>query len=222
MSQLGLVRKEAARIISLRAYSVRRRAEIALWRLTNRGSSSAVPRKPGPVLVHLGCGEVESSAFINVDAKPGPNVDVVADVRSLSMFSDSSVDLVYACHVLEHFPEEEQRNVLWEWKRILKKGGVLRLSVPDFDKLLQIYEHCDRDVGSIVMPLMGYDDGYRGHCYIFNETYLTSLLCEVGFKEARQWDPKKVEHHDFDDWASRPLQRGGEEFHISLNLEGIA
>jgi predicted SAM-dependent methyltransferase len=112
-------------------------------------------------------------------------------------------------------------NVLWEWRRVLKSGGVLRISVPDFDKLLAVYEACDRDSESIRVPLMGYWDGYNPHCMIFNYRYLSKILSDVGFVDIREWDADKVEHHNFEDWASKRIQKKNREFHISLNVEAV-
>ena len=65
------------------------------------------------------------SGFIHVDLAPAPHVDHVADVRNLDFIATGSADLVYACHVLEHFGRLEFKDVLREWHRLLKPGGVL-------------------------------------------------------------------------------------------------
>ncbi len=110
--------------------------------------------------------------------------------------------------------------MLREWNRVLKPGGTLRLSVPDFDKLVAAYEACDKDVESICGPLMGAWLGYDPHRMIFNYEYLAHLMEESGFCDIHRWDPAGVDHHAFEDWASRPIRRNGQEFHISLNIEG--
>ncbi len=174
----------------------------------------------GSVLIHLGCGAVDFAGFINVDGKALPHVHHVADVATLPMFETGSADLVYACHVLEHFPQEQQRGVLWEWGRVLKPGGKLRISVPDFDKLVTIYQETGRDVNAIAAPLMGILDGYSPHCWIFNEQYLHKALMQAGMREVQPWDPASASHYDFEDWASRKVVRDGRAYPISLNLEG--
>ena len=54
---------------------------------------------------------------------------------------------------------------------------------------------------------------------MFNASYLSERLKEAGFLEVREWDPRHVENHDFDDWASMHIERGGKRFDISLNVE---
>lgn len=185
-----------------------------------------VPRLPkdpdGKVLIHLGCGAIASPEFINVDARRAPHIHYICDVRDLSIFRDDYADLVYACHVLEHIRYDALRRTLWEWRRILKPGGILRLSVPDFDKLLHIYELCSRDINGILGPLMGgQEHNYNVHYSVFNQKYLADKLKEVGFKEVRQWDPDRVSNHDFRDWANSDIARDGIAFPVSLNLEAV-
>ena len=221
IEKMKLATKGALRSASWGLFVGARRAKIALGRTAQPAPEQRYPeRQDGKVLIHLGCGAVDAPGFINVDAKPAAHVHHCLDVRDLAVFESNSADLIYACHVLEHFPEDEQRELLWEWKRVLKPSGVLRLSVPDFDLLLAIYNASNRNVKSIVGPLMGYDDGYRGHCYLFNEDYLCGLLIETGFAATERWAPDTADFYEFEDWASKKIIRDGQAYPISLNIEG--
>jgi len=182
-----------------------------------------LPKNPnGKVFIHLGCGDIASPEFINVDARAGPHVHYICDVTDLSIFADGYADLVYACHVLEHVRHNGLKKTLWEWRRILKPGGILRLSVPDFDKILHIYQSSARRIDSILGPLMGgQDHKYDLHYSVFNQQYLTDRLREAGFREIRQWDPDCVANHDFKDWANSDIIYTGRAFPVSLNLETI-
>src|ERR1700729_1771598 len=91
------------------------------------------------VRLHIGCGKRFIPGFVHVDIQPARHIDVVADVRNLDFAESGSVDLVYACHLLEHFGRMEYRAVLSEWLRVLKPGGILRLSVPDFAACAALY-----------------------------------------------------------------------------------
>ena len=60
--------------------------------------------------LHLGCGEKFLPGYVHVDARKFPHVDYVTDkLDNLNMFADNSVDEIYACHVLEHFPRSAMR-----------------------------------------------------------------------------------------------------------------
>jgi len=215
---------------SKRAYAELSWASLVLWRRIKRKILAAtrffigpgLPVNPdGKVYIHLGCADIASPEFINVDICPAPHVHFVRDVSDLSVFPDNYADLIYACHLLEHMNPGDLRNVLGEWRRVLKDGGLLRLSIPDFDKLVGMYEACGRNVESIAGPLMGGWGPYKSHGMVFNSQYLRSVLMDVGFTDVREWDPARVKNHNFEDWASKPIQRDNTSFPISLNLEGV-
>lgn len=174
------------------------------------------------IYIHLGCGPVNSPEFINVDIMPYSHIHYIRKVEDLSIFPDEYADLIYACHILEHISHNRVVDVLKEWCRVLKKGGILRLSVPDFDKLIEVYLSEGKDLDSIIGPLVGgQDNPYNYHYSVFNEALLKKLLISAGFKEVREWSPDRVELHNFEDWASRPIKRDKKDYFISLNLEAI-
>lgn len=174
----------------------------------------------GTLLIHVGCGPVNGVGFINVDAQPYPHVHVVSnDVTALPGFSDQSADLIYMCHILEHLTQEELQLCLGEMHRILKPRGVLRISVPDFDRIIDIYSDTGHDIESIRGPLLGsHANAYDIHHLVFNNRYLTDKLTNSGFREVRPWDPATADHHAFEDWASRKINQHGRAYPISLNL----
>ena len=90
------------------------------------------------IRLHLGCGKRYIPGFIHIDLADYPHIDYKSDVSNLSMFEDYSVELIYACHVLEHFRRDKVENVLREWYRVLKQGGILRVAVPDLERLLEV------------------------------------------------------------------------------------
>jgi predicted SAM-dependent methyltransferase len=184
----------------------------------------ALPKNSdGKVLVHIGCGTTNSPEFINIDARPLAHVHIVtSEITSLADFDSGTVDLVYMCHVLEHIKKGDLTKVLLEMKRVLKDGGVLRISVPDFDKLIEVYNASGKDTTAISNQLMGgQDHQYNIHYGIFNQRRLSELLNEAGFREVVSWDPDNCQYHDFKDRASRRMKVDGREIMISLNLEAI-
>lgn len=183
------------------------------------------PRLPknedGKILIHLGCGSQNDSRYINVDGIPFPHVHYVTHVEKLPMFQKNYADLVYACHVLEHISHRKLLDVLREWQRVLKDGGVLRLSVPDFDKIIMIYKTEGENIPRTIPPLMGtHENGeFDFHRAIFNKEYLINLFKEAGFREVREWNPNTAPYYTFKDWAGPRKVHG--IYEISLNLEGV-
>lgn len=176
----------------------------ARWELARR----RFPRRPdGRLLVHLGCGEIDKPGWVNVDARSFPHVHVVTQRPDrLSLFPDGSVDLVYLSHVLEHLPRARIGSALSEFFRILRPGGTVRVSVPDFDLLVEMYQSSGRNVMAITQPLMG---GQRSewdfHYTVFNRPHLQGLLEGAGFEDVAECNGTSVEDHGFDDWSVRPV-----------------
>ena len=51
----------------------------------------------------MGCADVDSQGWINIDGRHDEYVHEVYQDLSLSAFSDNSISEIYICHVLEHF-----------------------------------------------------------------------------------------------------------------------
>ena len=178
--------------------------------------------KDNKVYIHLGCGEINSPEFINVDGRFFPHIHHVSDVNSLPFFKNDFADLIYASHILEHVPMIKQENILLEWKRVLKVGGTLRIGVPDFDTILQIYEENGNDINLIWKPLMGGQEYEKNfHFAVFNKKYLSAILTKCGFHDIRTWEKSKIKNHDFDDWTSSKYEVNNKNYKISLNIEAI-
>lgn len=177
----------------------------------------------GRRLLHIGCGDINSPDFINLDARPLPHVHIVSqDILNLNSIPDQVIDMVYMSHVLEHVPRKKLVRTLREMKRVLKKQGALRISVPDFDHMIHIYQITGRDMDFVAYPLMGGQDyPYNFHYTVFNKESLTSLLMQCGFSQVREWDPNTCDHHNFEDWASKTIRYADVDYPISLNLEAF-
>jgi predicted SAM-dependent methyltransferase len=202
----------------------RRKLKLQLSCIRRRVIRPAIPKNAdGELLIHIGCGTTNSPEFVNIDARPLAHIHIATDdITSLSDFETGTVDMVYMCHILEHIKRNDLKRVLSEMKRVLKIGGVLRLSVPDFDRLVEVYNASGKDINAISKQLMGgQDHEYNIHYSVFNRRRLSDLLKEVGFREVVPWDPDNCEHHDFKDRASRRMKVNGGEIMISLNLEAI-
>ncbi|MHB1205659.1 MAG: methyltransferase domain-containing protein [Rhodospirillaceae bacterium] len=188
--------------------------------------NQASPLPTSPLKVHLGCGKRHIPGFLHVDLLAGPHVDHVADVRDLGFLDTGTVDLIYACHVLEHFGRGELAGVLAEWSRVLKPGGVLRLSVPDFAACAKLYyEQGLRDglTGLIGLISGGQRDEYDFHKIIFDQPFLTTALRAAGFGEVRLWDWRATEHSHIDDFSQAYIPHMDKDngLLMSLNIEGV-
>lgn len=151
--------------------------------------------------LHLGSGKRYIPGFVHIDAVDYPHIDHVATIDNLSFIQDESVDLIYNCHVLEHFKRRDVARVLHEWFRVLKPGGKLRTSVPDFEAICRIYIQ-SQDLGSVIGPLFGRQDYlYNIHYNVFDFKSLEKALKNVGFVSISRYDYRLTEHAEVDDYS---------------------
>lgn len=171
--------------------------------------------------LHLGCGKRFIPGFVHIDAVEYPHVDHVATIDNLGFIGSDTVDLIYTCHVLEHFRRKDVGRVLKEWLRVLKPGGVMRISVPDFARLCEVYlEH--KDINLVIGPIFGRQDYlYNIHYNVFDEKSLGALLIECGYEKPQRYDWRHTEHADIDDYSQAYVPHMDKErgVLISLNVE---
>jgi SAM-dependent methyltransferase len=179
------------------------------------------------IKVHLGCGKRNIPGFVHVDLDDHSHIDHRHAIDRLPMFDDDAVDLIYACHALEYFDRERAKEVLAEWRRVLRPDGILRLAVPDFEALVQVYEQ-EGGLERILGPLYGRMeiDAPEGKEVLYHKTVydfsgLKSVLEGCGFERVRRYDWRATEHKDLDDFSQAYTPHMDKEngLLISLNVE---
>ncbi len=118
----------------------------------------------------------------------------MCDLRDLEQYYPAdTAELIYACHVLEHFSHEEADELLGVFFRLLRPGGELRVSVPDMDRIVRIYaknwEHFQTPGNSPWIGLVwgGQTDGFDYHKTGFNLCWLKYLLERHGFRDVAEY-----------------------------------
>jgi len=176
--------------------------------------------------LHLGCGKRYLPGYIHVDWSHYPHIDRVGYVGDLSWCESSSVEIIYASHVFEYFNPTDTPAVLHEWKRALTPGGLLRLAVPNFRALAEVYL-ATNDLTLIRGPLYGHWDAgtkHLQHATVYDHTTLGVCLLEAGFSNVQLWDWRKVfveELEGFDDYSQAYIPHMDKDKGklISLNLQ---
>jgi len=188
---------------------------------TEKRLPAAEPVAGKNLRLHVGCGDVKVARFINVDIDPALKaVDVVDDVRTLSRFSPDSVSVLYACHVLEHLPHGDIFSVIMRWYDVLQPGGEIRISVPDIDRIVKIYQkhwaHFQTRPNTPWVGLIygGQLDEYDYHKTGFNFCYLAYILETAGFVDIEEY-PHEPHWLGIRDGSSANWD--GE--HLSLNIK---
>lgn len=173
--------------------------------------------------LHLGCGDRHIPGFVNIDARKTGATDKVADISFLfpGDFDKESVDLIYSAHCLEHFDKFEYPITLRNWWWLLKPGGILRLSVPNFDAVLDHYAEY-RDITKLYgLVCGGQKNELDYHYMIWDAKTLWQACKNAGFTDYAYWDWRKTEHSHIDDYSQAYLPHLDKEngMHMSLNME---
>jgi predicted SAM-dependent methyltransferase len=198
----------------------------------------------GVIRVHLGCGLITPPNWVNMDGSWNarlakhprirralhmlhiteankiqvhwnPNI-VIQDLRKPLPFRDCSVRVVYSSHVLEHMYFEDGQRLIRECFRVLEKGGVLRLVVPDLQSIVREYlgERPFREPANeaerlppadqlnrrllmrgqappsrkVFSRLYSFWADFHSHKWMYDADSLTHHLESAGFIEVRQMD----------------------------------
>ena len=89
--------------------------------------------------LNLGCGERFHPDWINVDLTEGRFNVISHDLVTGIPFAAESVDAVYHAALFEHIRRGDAANFLRETHRVLKPGGIVRVGVPDLEKICRTY-----------------------------------------------------------------------------------
>ncbi len=167
------------------------------------------------VKLHLGNGTVYLDGWINIDivgllAKDYPKLadrnrttiknyykfpfrqnkdnnvtDMIMDVRKLNYFADNSVDEILCVNLIDHIKKEEFIKALREWKRVLKKGGILIIDVDDRQKQAEILtsaETIEEIEWALRLIYCDHKSKGRTHWWGYTPIYLKNILMKEGFK----------------------------------------
>jgi predicted SAM-dependent methyltransferase len=130
--------------------------------------------------LEIGCGERKQKGYIGIDVRDCGQ-EIVWDVREGIPLCDNSVESVISSHTIEHFTEDEVKDVFREIYRVLKKGGRTYHILPHVnDSRAYYFDHKtfwneDRIVSLIGVP------GLEG--FIIKHNHMTTEKNAANMKE---------------------------------------
>jgi predicted SAM-dependent methyltransferase len=132
--------------------------------------------------LNLGSGSKPLKNYVNVDSRAECNPDLVCDIKKLP-YGDNVVDRSLASDILEHVGRLEVTNVLQEWYRVLKPGGLLIIKTPNVNTIIDAYQIKKIDFEELIRKLYGNQQYIEDtHRVGFNPENIKQLLVSVGFK----------------------------------------
>lgn len=89
--------------------------------------------------LNLGCGNRYHPDWINIDIVSRSPEVIQSDLSCGIPLPDKSCDVVYHAAMLEHLRHSDAKKFLIECYRVLKPRGIIRVGVPDLEKICQLY-----------------------------------------------------------------------------------
>ncbi len=188
--------------------------------------------------LHLGCGTNAPANWLNVDGSPQvwfahhpyikglckflriypksqgeidwPKNILRADLRKNLPFPDARFISVYSSHTFEHLYRDDAVRLAKECFRVLKRGGVCRVVVPDLRHFINCYlqrcslarsdgfdnEPADEFMENMLVHPRGVGRGFIGlyhrmtalhqHKWMYDANSLCKLLADAGFTNVRE------------------------------------
>ena len=146
--------------------------------------------------LNIGCGTHKLNGFINIDLD-APGADLHADVTQGLPYDDNSIDGIRTEHFIEHLTKKQAYIFFREARRVLKPGGVLRISTPDLAEIIKSYQNktpmdWETEFGyeHIETRCEMLNTGLRdwGHSWVYDLEELVNLGIRTGFRDHRTVD----------------------------------
>lgn len=143
--------------------------------------------------LNLGCGSSCHPDWVNLDLVPSCPMVKACDLRKGIPYPNGSIDACYSSHVLEHMDAKQGAAFLLEQFRVLRRGGIIRVVVPDLETICRNY-----------LRYLGSGDNFR-YEYSVLEMFDQTTRKESGGDLGRLWQSGTIKDLDF------VLSRHGEE-----------
>jgi predicted SAM-dependent methyltransferase len=87
--------------------------------------------------INFGCGSIQPSDWTNIDLDPEFNTEH----KDLKLIPDNSCDIIVSHATICAIPYHEIKSTLLEFNRVLRPGGIIRISLPDIVSGFDAYKN---------------------------------------------------------------------------------
>lgn len=144
--------------------------------------------------LNVGCGSHYADGWVNTDVFQNDHIkpDHLVSVKGRYPFDDSTFDVVYMGHVLEHIEWEYVPNFLKEMSRISKPDALFMVVGPDMYRALDMWKNDEISIDLVSNILEHQDTNYQDsdtnnlrdgapHFWNCHEKRVLNLLISLGF-----------------------------------------
>jgi predicted SAM-dependent methyltransferase len=154
--------------------------------------------------LNIGCGPFYLVDWVNTDILGSKGIDFPLDISKKLPIADNFFDAIYGQEVIEHIELKKARLFFQEAFRVLKPGGVIRLTTPDLTEVCKIFlgQHKETTVND-------YKEGWYegdfskeiwinamfrswGHQHLWTFESLADELRKVGFVQTQRCEKQQT------------------------------
>jgi len=118
---------------------------------------------------------------------------------------DSVADFLYTSHFVEHLFRADAKHLLDESYRVLKPQGVIRITIPDLEYAISLYEKGDKEKMLTAYFFVEDDESYYArHKYMYDYEMISELLRNAGFKNIKRCKYQQGDTPDISILDNRP------------------
>ncbi len=97
------------------------------------------PTRCTTLKLNVGCGRRFHPDWVNIDLRSTHKQVIECDVTQGLPFAADTFAAVYHSHILEHLVPDEGKKLVEECFRVLEPGGILRIVIPDLERIARLY-----------------------------------------------------------------------------------
>jgi predicted SAM-dependent methyltransferase len=174
------------------------------WRNFDNTLAIRLARSPLKYFLAKFFGLLNKTQIENIKWNKKNSIEFADATKSIPL-PNASVSCIYTSHMFEHLSREGGEKFLKEALRVLEVDGVLRISVPDLKKYIEIYlKNNDADqlmedllvtappVNTLKQKLRLFVSGYRHHQWMYDGNSLANLMTELGFRNVKVQEAGKT------------------------------
>jgi len=137
--------------------------------------------------LEIGSGNKPKEGYLHFDVRSNINADVIGDARKLP-FKDEEFSEVYSRFFLEHLPRKEALIALNEMFRVLKKGGVIEIIVPNIAYFFKLFiNETGQKKEWALNKIYGFENYIEDHHFFgYDEETLSKTLILSGFSDIKR------------------------------------
>ena len=210
------------------------------WNLARTRRITAYLKTAQPRKLHLGASRSVLPGWLNTDLHPSES-SIRLDVTQPFPLADDTFDYIFAEHMIEHIDYDNAALMLRECRRVLKRGGVIRLATPDLEVLIGLHAEVkstaqQRYIDWIIRNFLPaveackdvfvINNAFRawGHRFLYDRSTLRLAMVRAGFEGITFYRPGESADQSLRGLESHGKEIGNDEMNqfVTFVAEGRA